>query len=303
MGYGDRTPATPRTAARAVSVAARLRFRDILVLQGPPLMGLALGWNRTLLDRPWILPTFLIASVCLVAHVFALNDWAGVGADQLHAQKADRTFLAYGVSRAQMGVLAAGLGILSLGLFSLVSWWSALLAAAIAGLSLVYSHPLVGGKEDPGSSSVLHLAGGGLHFLLGYGVAHPIDGRGVLLAIYLGLVFAAGHLSQEVGDREGDHRAGLGTTAVRFGARRAFVASFLLFTVAVGLVADLGIAGTAPPLLALAAVALYPVQGLFFWRALRHGLTFDAIDGYRARYRLLYALIGLAVALSAAWPR
>jgi 4-hydroxybenzoate polyprenyltransferase len=118
-----------------------------------------------------------------------------------------------------------------------------------------------------------------------------------LLSFYFGLVFAAGHLSQEVRDHDGDRRAGLETAAVRLGPRRAFVVSFALFTIAVGLIVGLGLGRMAPPLLAGAAAAVYPVQALFFARALRDGLTFAAVDRYRARYRLLYALTGLALVL------
>jgi 4-hydroxybenzoate polyprenyltransferase len=264
-------------------------------------MGLALAWHPALRNPLWTVLALLVANGCLVAHVFSLNDWAGIGTDQYDANKADRTFLARGVSRAQMGVLAASLGIVGLGLLSLLSWPSTLLAAAIVGLSLVYSHPLIGGKGTPGASSLLHLVGGALHFLLGYGVARAIDSGGLLLSLYFGLVFAAGHLSQEVADHDADRRAGVRTAAVRFGPSRMFVASFVLFTLSVGLIVGLGLDGIAPPALAVTAAALYPLHGLFFWGALREGLTFRAVDRYRTRYRLLYALVGLAVALSVVW--
>jgi 4-hydroxybenzoate polyprenyltransferase len=261
-------------------------------------MGLALAWNPALSHRLWTVLAFVVANVCLVAHVFSLNDWAGIAADQHDANKADRVFLAYGVSREEMGRLALSLGILSVVLLGLLSWRSAVLGAAIAGLSVTYSHPRLGGKGTAGASSLLHLAGGALHFLLGYGFARPIDSRGLLLSLYFGLVFAAGHLSQEVADHDADRRAGLGTAAARFGPRRAFVASFVLFTISVGLVVGLGLGGMAPPLLARTAAAVYPLQAFFFGQALHDRLTFEAVDRYRARYRLLYALIGLAVALS-----
>ncbi len=264
-------------------------------------MGLAFAWSPDLLDRLASVMGFLVANVCLVAHVFSINDWAGIGADQQDANKADRTFLAHGVSRTQMGLLAASLGVLSLCLFSLLSWSSALLAAAIIALGLIYSHPLADGKAIPVMSSLLHVAGGALHFLLGYGFARAIDAQGVVLGVYFGLVFAAGHLSQEVADHEADRRAGLRTAAVRVGPRRAFVASFVLFTVSVGLVVGLGLGGMAPPRLAMAAAVVYPLHGLSFWRALRDRLTFRAVDRYRTRYRLLYALIGLAVILPLLW--
>ena len=59
-----------------------------------------------------------------------------------------------------------------------------------------------------------------------------MDARGVALGAFFGLVFAAGHLNQEVRDHESDAAAGIRTSAVAFGARRGFLASFCLFSAA-----------------------------------------------------------------------
>ena len=64
-------------------------------------------------------------------------------------------------------------------------------------------------KRIPLLSSLPHLLGGLLHFLLGYSLFEPIDGRGVLIALFFALTFTAGHLNQEVRDHEGDQVNGL----------------------------------------------------------------------------------------------
>ena len=60
------------------------------------------------------------------------------------------------------------------------------------------------GKTTPVAASLHHLVGGALHFLLGDRLAHGVDGRGILLSLFFGLVFAAGHLNQEVRDHDAD---------------------------------------------------------------------------------------------------
>ena len=171
-----------------------------------------------------------------------------------------------------------------------------------SGLSLVYSHPLVGGKGLPGASSLLHLAGGGPPFSAGVrrGAAHRLRRAPAEPLLRPRL---RGGPSQPGGRRPRRRPSSRSAEpppcdSARDGcSSRASCSSRL----SVGLVVGLGLDGIAPPLLAVTAAALYPLHGLFFWGALREGLTFRAVDRYRTRYRLLYALVGLAVALSVVW--
>jgi 4-hydroxybenzoate polyprenyltransferase len=88
-------------------------------------------------------------------------------------------------------------------------------------------------------SSINHLLGGALLFLLGYTLSRPFDLKGLLIGLFFGLAFAGGHLNQEVRDYEGDLLNGIRTNAVVFGRRRTFLASQLTFTAAYGLLANL----------------------------------------------------------------
>jgi 4-hydroxybenzoate polyprenyltransferase len=292
------TPAAPNAVhgngQRIGTTLSRVRFKDVIVLQGPPLMGLAFGWATLGPQGLWTLPVFVFASCLLVAHIFCLNDWAGIATDRRDANTAGHASLAGGTSRGDMARLALGLGALSLVLFGLLPPRTLLTAIGITVLSLLYSHPLVAGKGIPILSSVLHVTGGVLHFLLGYGLFGRIDPRGVLVAIYFGVTFAAGHLAQEVGDYEADGLNAIRTNAVRFERRRTFVASFWLFTTAYALIVGLGYAGVVPSAL-MGLVVFYPVHAVLFWRALKSGLTFDDVSRYRNQYRQLHVLIGLAM--------
>ena len=84
-----------------------------------------------------------------------------------------------------------------------------------------------------------------------------------------------------------------------FGQRRTFLASLALFTLAHALLLLLALQGTLPrPLAALAA--LYPIHLYWSFKTLAEGLTYESIRRLQARYRALYALIGLAM-VAAFW--
>jgi 4-hydroxybenzoate polyprenyltransferase len=193
-----------------------------------------------------------------------------------------------------MGVLTAGVLLVSLVFFSRLGVVTLSLALAIAILSALYSLPLFNWKSRPLLNSATHLAGGILHFLLGYSVGRAADQRGVAIATFFALIFAAGHLTQEIRDHQGDAVSAIRTNAVIFGQRRTFAASLVLFTLAQVLFLTLALRGILPRSLA-AVVVLYPIQLWWSFQTLRDGLTFASVCRLQARYRVLYAVIGLAM--------
>src|SRR6185436_13822618 len=90
------------------------------------------------------------------------------------------------------------------------------LALAIAGLSAIYSLPPCHAKGVPVLGSFLHLAGGVLHFHLGYLLFGAFGGRSLALSMFFALTFTAGHLTQEVRDHDADLLNGIRTNAVAF---------------------------------------------------------------------------------------
>jgi len=288
--------APPPTRAGILDLAACIRYPEVLLLQGSLLLGAALVPHGRLdagaVGRGALA---LLASLLLVAHVFALNDWANLAADASDPTRSAGVFTARGVSRRAFGVLCVGLLVASLLLFALLPGTTLLLAIGVAALGAVYSHPAIDAKGRPGLSSLTHLAGGGLHFLVGYSVFAPIDARAAMLSLFFALTFTAGHLNQEVRDHAGDLANGIRTNAVALGKRAAFFAGLLVFTLAYADLALLAVWGAVPLLLAPLPALLYPLHVLWSVAALRDGLTTEGVRRLQARYRLLYALLGAAM--------
>lgn len=295
------TPLARMSAIRAAAVryVSCLRVPEILVLQGSPLLGAAFALQGPSAETLKRLLLLVAGNLCLVAHVFLINDWSGLKADLADPHKAPQVFTAAGVSADEvLGLLAVFLA-LGLFFFGELGTIPCCLGVAIAVLSALYSLPVFDWKGKPLLSSVAHLAGGTLHFLLGYSLGHAVDGRGVAIGLFFGLTFAAGHLTQELRDHDGDARSGIRTNAVSFGRHRTFLGSLVLFTLAHGLLFALALQGILPrPLAAL--VVLYPLHLHWSVRTWSLGLTYANICRLQARYRGLYALMGLAM-VAALW--
>ena len=200
------------------------------MLQASPVLGSLLGgfsFERSGVIRLGLL---LFGSLALTAHVFVFNDWAGHSSDIRDPRRAAFVFARRGISRRQVACVATVLLILANVAFAAVGGTAILIGAAIAVLSLLYSYSPSFGKSTPIVASIDHLLGGALHFLLGYTLSRPLDARGLMISLFFGLVFAAGHLNQEVRDYEGDLLNGIRTSAVAFGCRRTFLASLFTFT-------------------------------------------------------------------------
>jgi 4-hydroxybenzoate polyprenyltransferase len=289
----------PAAKVAVVRYLSCLRLQEILVLQGSPLLGAVLALRHAAVDDSGPLAILLAANVCLMAHVFLLNDWSNLTADAADPNKAAAVCTARGVSRKEMGALAGSLLVVSLVLFSRLGPATLSIALGIAALSALYSLPLFNWKGRPVLNSAAHLAGGVLHFLLGYSLGHVFDRRGLGIATFVAVTFAAGHLTQEVRDYHGDVRNAIRTNAVIFGPRRTFAAGLALFTLSQALLLVLALQHTLPRALAVLAV-LYPLHLWWSRQALAGGLTYASVCRLQTRYRALYAVVGLAAA-AALW--
>jgi 4-hydroxybenzoate polyprenyltransferase len=281
---------------------SRLRLHDILVLQGPPLLGAAFAITHLHARDTVPLLTLLVGNLFLMTHVFTLNDWAGLEDDLADPNKASAVFTAHGIAAREIAATSGALLIVSLLLFSSLGRTAAGIALAIAALSALYSLPPFQWKGRALLNSATHLAGGILHFLLGYCVGHAIDGRGVTIAVYFALIFAAGHLTQEVRDHAGDAINGIGTNAVTFGPRRTFVASLLLFAIANVIFLRLAIEGMIPRPLEV-VIVLFLFQIYWSFEAMRDGLTYANVSRLQSHYRMLYAFIGACILVAIAISR
>jgi 4-hydroxybenzoate polyprenyltransferase len=266
---------------------------EVCALQASPLLGAflaGLGVRGDNLARAGLL---LLGSTALTAHVFLFNDWADYSRDKRDLRRASLSVNG-SLSRNQIAWMAIVLLILASVAFAELGTSAVLLGAGIAALSLLYSFSPHLGKRTPIAASLAHLVGGALHFLLGYSVARTVDARGVVLSLVFGLVFAAGHLNQEVRDYEFDLANGIRTVAVTQGPRRGFLASFCLFTTAYLLIVGLAALGLLPKIL-LASVVVWLLQARWSLQALRRGLRSETALWIQLRYRLLFAVVGLAM--------
>jgi 4-hydroxybenzoate polyprenyltransferase len=267
---------------------------EVGALQASPLLGLYLGDPGLHGDNVSRAALLLIGSLALTAHVFLFNDWADYGRDAHDSRRAGVGINGYGTSRDQIAYVATALLIAATVAFAAVGTSAVLFGAGIAALSFLYSFSPRFGKRTPIAASLNHLTGGALHFLLGYTVVRAVDAKGVALCLVFGLVFAAGHLNQEVRDYEFDRVNGIGTVAVTIGRRRGFLASFSLFTTADLVIVVLAALGVLPKILLLTAIA-WLLQARWSLQALRRGLGSETALWMQSRYRLLFALVGLAM--------
>ena len=266
-----------RHYARVMQHFASTRALEVFALQASPILGSFLGGFS--LERRGVirLGLLLLGSLALTAHVFVFNDWAGHSSDIRDPRRATLVFARRGIRRRQVARVAI-----------------ALLIFAIAALSLLYSCSPSFGKRTPIVGSINHLLGGALHFLLGYTLSRALDASGLVISLFFGLVFAGGHLNQEVRDYEGDLLNGIRTSAVVFGCRRTFLASLCTFTAAYAILASLAALGILPRPL-LWSTIVWPLHVAWSLRALQRGLGFETALWMQRRYRLLFAFIGLAM--------
>lgn len=283
-----------RHYGRIVRHFASTRALEVIALQASPILGIFLGGYP--IERDGVVAPGLLAlgSGALTAHIFVFNDWAGYASDLRDPLRAAQVFSNQGIDRREVAWAAMILLVLALLAFAAVSATALIVGSAIAALGFLYSGSPVLGKNTPVASSINHLAGGTLHFLLGYTLAHALDARGVGIGLFFGLVFAAGHLNQEVRDYDGDRINGIRTNAVAFGRRHAFIASLCTFTAAYAMLAVLAALGILPRLLLWSPLAwlLHLVWSL---HALRRGLDFETALWMQRRYRWLFALVGLVM--------
>jgi len=264
-----------------------IRFDEVIVLQGTPLMGVLFSMGAVTTANFETLLVFLIGSILLVAHVFTLNDWADIA----HGLKAADPL----VSSRRLFWFSLFLLIAGLLVFSFIGARVVIFGAIVAVLGFFYSHPKLNFKGTPIASSLLHLLGGFFHFLLGYAVFTEIDQRGVFIALFFALTFVAGHLNHEVRDFELDQKTNARTNAVAFGKKPAFIAGLVLFSCAYLCLFLLGWFRFVPRPLSFFAAVFFPLH--FYWslRALRGQLEPGIVDRFQVEYRALYALIGIGM--------
>jgi len=266
-----------------------IRLGDTLILQAFPILGIFYAERDRVADDLIRVALLLGSLSMLFAHIFAFNDLTDLDADAAHPHKASDTFTRR-MSRRSMKALVVALGAASGAGFALLPARTRPFALGLFLASVLYSHPRFAWKRVPLLSSALHLVSGAAHFLIGAVLGGALGAGSLLLAAWCGLVFAAGHLVQEVQDHDADRASGIGTNAVRYGKRRVFVAAFIAFTLSFVYLGALAAAGVIPANLWLLVLAYPPVAYLFV-RGWQRGIDVDEVRRIRSGYRILFATV------------
>src|ERR1700747_235325 len=139
------------TPLHSRALLRHIRFDEVLVLQGTPLMGALFSMETITAANVKTLSAFLIGSILLVAHVFTLNDWADIA----HGLKAADPQ----VSSRRLFWFSFFLLIASLLVFTLISFRVVILGAVVAALGFFYSHPKLNFKGTAIASSLADFIG------------------------------------------------------------------------------------------------------------------------------------------------
>jgi 4-hydroxybenzoate polyprenyltransferase len=277
---------------RVLRLLSCIRLGEVLVLQGSPLLGALFATGHLTMARSAAIAVLAAGSTFLIAHVFVLNDWSGLTYDVRDPNRRKGTFTIKGIDRNGIGYLSLALLVAALLLLGTFGSSTLIIAVAIAGLSAMYSFPNVHLKGVPVLSSLLHFAGGLLDFLLGYSIFTAPDWRGIQIGSFFALVFVAGHLTHETRDSDSDRVNDIRTNAVTFGKMGSFIGGLILFTLADILLVVLALLSIVPRPLAF-VLLIFPLHVYWSLTAIQSGLTFASIQRLQARYRALYAGMGL----------
>ena len=285
--------------SRPFALFRSIRWVDVMILEGVPILGVAFSAGGQVAAELMRFLVFAFAVFLLLAHVFTLNDWADFTRGVHHSSSAMLQLERRNATPGQLLIFSFLMLTASAGILLFLSERSLLLGVAVAALGIFYSHPSLNAKSMPIVSTLVHFVGGTLHFLLGYGLMLPIDSRGALIGFFFGLTFAAGHPLQEVRDVSIDREVGARTNAIVFGKLGSFVASLILFTVQYAYLFWLAWSGLLTRWIAFLPLVAWPIH--FWWaiESFRRGLTPESVEYFEKQYRVLYAIIGLAMLLSA----
>jgi 4-hydroxybenzoate polyprenyltransferase len=278
------------------SILSSIRYREALIFQTPTVMGLALFLPAVSLDAAADVLLACLGSFLVAASILAVNDWADIKLDSQHSLKRKDTFLERGINPNQMLALAVSLAAGGLIFFAALSGLHVAVALVAIVLGLAYSVPVgaLRGKSLPVFSSLLHFGGTLLSFLLGALTFATDDWRSLLVASYPAVLITAGHLVQEVEDYEQDRLSRCQTNAVRFGRKPVLILASLLFGLSFLLLGWLAEKGFFPGVIKYTSI-LYLAYVALATRAYRAGLTRDSVRRLRDQYRILFAVVVLAM--------
>ena len=267
-----------------------IRAGETLILLGIPVIGV-LSCKNEIKNIADILP-IMLSFFLVETHVYMFNDWANASHDRFDIKRSN-TLL---IRKPELATLYLLISICMLfagcAIALFVSFNTFIAGIFIFIASFLYSSKKISLKEVPVLSSFIHVIAGTLYFLYGYLLYGDWDLKGVLIGLYFGMVYGAGHLNHEVKDHEADRMAGIKTSAVKYGPVRILYISFMLMTLSNFYCIVLAVNGIMPWKIALLPVIGYPLYAFFFLQIDKLKPRFENIIRFRNKYRILYMIIG-----------
>jgi 4-hydroxybenzoate polyprenyltransferase len=281
-----------------------IRYQEAFIFQTPTLMGIVVFLPGISAANMAVTLLAGSGSFLVMASIFAMNDWADINLDSQNSIKSKDTFLERGMDPEHVLALAGALAVGGLIIFSVLSWLHVVTALIALLFGLAYSVPIGGvrGKSVPVFSSILHFGGTLLSFLLGALTFTHVDLPSLLIASYPAVLITAGHLVQEVEDYEEDRFSGCQTNAVRFGRKPVFLIASFLFGFSFLLLYWLAEKGFFINIIKYAPI-LYLLYVSLAMKAYRAGLVRDSVRQLRNHYRILFAVVTLAMMIGSLLKR
>jgi 4-hydroxybenzoate polyprenyltransferase len=260
---------------------------------GGPLLGVAFTLDYIDINVFFKAALFMTAVLFGAIHIFTLNDWLGYAFDKGNPKKIDSPLVSGRVSLKKVRLLSLISGFLSLFLLVILSLRSFVVAVLIIASGICHDHPRVLLKGKPLLGIAINILGGGLLFLLGYGLFNPIDERGILIALYFALLMSGGYLNHAIVDYETDIKSNISTFAVRFGKSRAALASFAIFSLSTLYFLILSLLGIVPQPFGVIVLIVYIFYSCLLLYLCRRRPAFSTMEAFIVSYHKLYGVMGL----------
>jgi len=267
-----------------------LRLGESALLQGTPFFGIVFGLDNWLHHYELVLMT-LAGSFLITNGIFILNDITDLKHDTLSKSQINRSSYLAKIGVRKLIAIVSFNCVVGLLLIVIANYVSAWYACGILLAGMTYSLEPFRSKEIPIASSLTHLIGGLLHFLVGFSLGDGPVVNGILIGIFFGGIFMAGHFIQEIRDYETDIASGITTNAVYFGRQKTFYTSLILFLLFPIYAALLAYTGIPPTSLKMALISI-PLVLISAQLLLRDGLSRSGIMKFQKAYRITFAALG-----------
>lgn len=279
-----------------------IRYRELLLLTSPGLMGLALG-KYSLFDalKAGKINDIIIfiVSLCLGgAHVFLFNLWAGIKLNPIDAVSIDYPLKQEEINTNAIFTISIILLILSL-IFNLYLNKKLFIVSIImAILWILYAYPKgLFLKSSYAGALLVHYINGNLHFLIGLLLFNNLTLEAILIAHFFSFIFLAGYFHHILKDRESDKQMKIKTLANVFNPRKIFMVGNIFFLISYLYNGFLVIIKLFPLIFFVYNSFIIILLLFYFVKVIRSDLSKQIVIRYRTYYRFLYSILGLLFVL------